>query len=363
MFVYICTFILVIFLTYLAQLTRKKYKYLSYVISFISIIVLSLIAAFRSNEVGTDIKVYGLKYFEKSQNYSSLYKYLKFYDFSEPLYFILNYIVYNIYPKINLLFFVIQFFLASIIYIIAYRNKNDNNMVLYIFTYLCIWYNTSFNIIRQSLAIFIVLYGFKYLENNDNKKYCLCIVLAFFFHKSSVLCLLIPLLKWIAKKEKRYIYIVGVCFILFVLFGIIGIFIPKLISMFPTFEKYFDYALREETNFMLNFACIKLVVLIGLIFFTKETRKTEIGNTLIFIAILDFVFYCSSLFIMYGYRMSYIFLPHYIYLIPRIDRDLKNYKGRSTYRIFICIALMVYWYYRYVKIGYDGTIPYTFFWK
>ena len=96
---------------------------------------------------------------------------------------------------------------------------------------------------------------------------------------------------------------------------------------------------------------------------TKETRKNEIGNTLIFIAILDFVFYCSSLFIMYGYRMSYFFLPHYIYLIPKIDKDLKDHKGRSTYRIFICIAFIVYWYYRYVKIGYDGTIPYIFYWK
>ena len=43
MFVYICTFMLVILLTYFAQLTRKKYKYLSYIISFVCIIILSLV--------------------------------------------------------------------------------------------------------------------------------------------------------------------------------------------------------------------------------------------------------------------------------------------------------------------------------
>ena len=363
MLVYVCTFFIVILLTYIAQILRKKSKYLSYGISIVCIIILATVAALRSNNVGIDIKVYALRYFEKCGEFSNLYKYLKHYEFSEPLYFILNYIVYNVSLNINVLFFIMQFFLASVVYIIAYKNKNNENLLLFVITYLCIWYNTSFNIIRQSLAIFIMLYAFKYIEKQNYKKYFLCVVIAFFFHKSVILCAFIPVLHTIAKKEKKYIYLTGICILLICIFNFIGNFIPKLIEIFPQFAKYFNYALREETNFMPKYAFMKLIFLVGILLYTKETRKKQIGNTLIFIAVLDFVFYCSSIFIMYGYRMSYFFLPHYIYLIPQIDKDLENYKGRDSYKLIITLLLVMYWFYRYVRVGYDGTIPYTFFWQ
>ena len=366
MYIYFLTFIVIIFLAIIIQKLMVKHKKTAILLCLLSIFILSLLAGLRSLDVGRDLRVYVISSFNNSRNFSSIISYLKYYYFKEPLYYALNYLVYKYSGNINVLLFAIQLIITSIIYYIAYKESENNKgtFSVYIFSYIIIWYNTSFNIVRQSLAIAIMLLGFKSLIENKNKKFVLLIFLAFLFHSSAIFCLLFPLIKKVSKLKNRKLYLVLLPIIFILIFTFLKP-IMSTMSVIPFFEKYYNYLEIDTTNLLPKFAILKLIFLIFFLFFsTGETfRKAEENKIFSFMAITDFMLYLSSGFIMFGYRMSYLFLPIYIYMIPRIDKSYDNKPTQKVFRIAMIIILCTYWYYRYVSIGYDGTIPYSFFWK
>ena len=366
MYIYILTFTVVMILAIIIQKLMVKHKKIAIFLCLVSILILSLLAGLRALNVGRDLRVYVISSFNNSRNFGSIINYLKYYNFKEPLYYTLNYLVYKYNGNINFLLFVIQLIISSVIYYIAYKESENNNgtFSIYIFSYIIIWYNTSFNIVRQSLAIAIMLLSFKSLIENNDKKFILLTFLAFLFHSSAIFCLLFLLIRKVSKFKNRKLYL----FFLPTVFMLIFIFLKPVMStmsVIPFFQKYYNYLEIDTTNLLPKFAILKLIFLIYFLAFnTGETfRKKEENKIFSFIAITDFMLYLSSGFIMFGYRMSYLFLPIYIYMIPRIDKSYDNKSTQKLFRIGMIIVLCTYWYYRYVSIGYDGTVPYSFFWK
>ena len=360
---YFFTFGIVIVLTAIAQYCYKKNKILSYVCSFLSICILSLIAALRRLDVGVDIKVYGLDFFNACRYFSKMSSYIAFYK-NEQLYFALNYIVFHLTQNIRVLFFIMQFFIASIVYIIAYDNmkKRDTNILLYVIAYLFLWFNTSLNILRQSLAIFVILYAFKYIENKNYFAYFIAVIIATLFHSSAIVCVLIPLIDYIAKKKnwKTYLFL-SIAVIYFILFNIrtVAILLNK-INVMP--DKYLLY-LSRDGNMITYYAILKIIMIVVIAMYFKKSENNEINRTLFSICVYDVVLYTLSYFIKYGYRISYYFLPHMILLLPRMEADLRKSKGKSTFILVSVILLIVYWVVRYSIVKYDGTIPYNFYWE
>ncbi len=367
MIIYLFTFLIVTMLSILIQLIMKNNKKAAFLLSFLCIIILSLVAGLRANSVGRDINVYGLSTFNNCRKFNSILSYIKFYQFKEPLYYGLNYIVFKLFGNFNVFLFILQFILSSFVFKIAYdESKEDKGTFwLYIFAYLIFWYNTSFNIIRQSLAIIILVYAFRFLLKEKYKKYYLYVFFAFLFHSSSIICIFLPLLKKISTSKKRVIYLVIVPTLLFCLFITIDSLTVLLSHYFPFFSKYYEYVKMDQTNLIVKFAILKFLVAVVLLFFATGNRFRENKENLIFsfIIIIDFLLYISSNYIMFGYRLSYFFLPLFIYLIPRLDKSYSDVYAKRFYRIAIICTMIFYWYYRYIAIGYDGTIPYMFFWE
>lgn len=361
---YFAIFLIVLVLTLFAQNSYNKHKKLSYFISFLCVLILSVFAGIRDYSVGTDINVYGLRYFEKVSTFSSLKECLNFFG-TEQLYFALNYVVYILKGDMHIFLFIHQFILASIIYIIAYREKNVGTMWVYVFIYLMVWFNTSLNIIRQSLAIFVILYAFKYIEEKKYIKYIIAILIASLFHNTALVCLSIPLLIYIAKSKNKKIYIALICVSIFAIyfnFEMMVRFTSNIISNFSKYINYFEDERFTVVNFNLLFACGKAIILAVTLFFSRKLENKTGNNLLIIMLVLDLILYCSSAFVKYGYRVSYLFLVYYIYIIPRIDRSLKGSKDRNIYRLVIVIAFVMYWILRYVICKYDGTLPYIPYW-
>ena len=263
--------------------------------------------------------------------------------------------------------FILQFILSTFVFKIAYdESKEDKGTFwLYIFAYLVFWYNTSFNIIRQSLAIAILLYAFRFLMKEKYKKYYLFVFLAFLFHSSSIICIFLPLLKKLSTSKKRILYLIIVSVLLLGLFVAINPLVTLFVHYFPFFSKYYEYVKMEQTNLIVKFAILKFLIACILLFFTTGNKFRENKENLIFafVIVIDFLLYMSSNYIMFGYRLSYLFLPLFIYLIPRLDKSYNDVYAKRFYRIAIICTMIFYWYYRYIAIGYDGTVPYIFFWQ
>lgn len=56
------------------------------------------------------------------------------------------------------------------------------------------FYNPSMNMMRQSIAMSLGVLGFEYWKNAEKKNAFICVIIAFLFHTSSLLILLIYLL-------------------------------------------------------------------------------------------------------------------------------------------------------------------------
>lgn len=362
MIIYFGVFAVVMLITVFAQTTYNKNPKLSKFLSLMAIVTLSLFAAVRGLTVGTDINIYGYRYFYSASYYSNIISYINFYG-GEQLYFVLNYIIYSLTQNIHVLFFVFQFFIALVVYNIAYREKENGAMWLYIFSYLMLWFNSSLNILRQSMAIFVILYAFKYIENKKYFKYIIFVLIASLFHKSALLCLVFPILSILSNSKNQKIYLALIVLATLIVYNYLDYIIIFAQNNLSFFQKYVSYLSNGEANINWYFAAVKLIMLTGIIMFSKKVENKKSNNLLIMIAVIDLLLYGFSAYIKYGYRLSYYFLPHLIILIPRIDKSLENYSGRTLYRIFIIVSLIVYWIVRYCLVQYDGTIPYVFFWE
>jgi len=362
MVIYFVVFAIVMLITVFAQTLYKKNPKISKFLSLIAILILSLFAAIRGLTVGTDINIYGYRYFHSAGYYPNIISYLNFYE-TEHLYFVLNYIVYSLTHNIHVLFFVFQFFIALVVYNIAYKEKENGTMWLYILSYLMLWFNSSLNILRQSLAIFVILYAFRYIEDKKYFKYIIAVLVASLFHKSALLCLIFPLLSLLSNSKRQKLYLILIVIVTLIVYNYLDYIIIFTQNNMSFFQKYVSYLSNEEGNINWYFAAVKLIMLSGIIVFSKKAENKRSNNLLIMLAVIDLLLYCFSAYIKYGYRLSYFFLPHLIILIPRIDKSLENYSGRSLYRLFIIVSLIVYWIVRYCLVQYDGTIPYVFFWQ
>lgn len=359
---YFVVFIVVIILSVCADNVYDKSKKISYLFSGIAIVILCYFAGYRAYSVGTDISIYGLWRYNAAGLYNNLFSYLSVEKFgTEYLYHGLNYVINHMEGSFQTFLFVLQLIPTGITFYIAYKQRDKGTFWLYITTYLFIWFNSSLNILRQTPAMFIMLYAFKYIEEKKYVRYLIATIIASMFHSSAMLCIIMPIIQVFSQKKNKYIYltilVTAIYLIYFSLDTLSGTF-----ANLPIIGSYASYLEEgKQVNFKWYFAIIKLIMIAFNISYFKKVENEGKNNLLVYYLVLDFVFYCASAFIRYGYRLSYYFVPYWIIFIPRIDISLKKPKVKTTYRLFIIALLIAYWIVRYKVAGYDGTIPYMFY--
>ncbi len=356
MLIYLVVFIVITILNVISEYVYKSNRKGGYIISFICILILSIFAAIRNLSVGTDIQVYGLQVFNRCSNYDSLWNYLSIFK-NEYLYYAMNYIIYYLFKNIHILFFIFQLFSVSIVYYLGYKNKG--HLWLYVLTYMLIVFNSTFNILRQTMAIFIVMYSFKYINEKKYYKFVIAVILACFFHASAMICFILLPINRISNMKHKYLITILISILAIALMSSLDSFSVWISGTSLISDKYVRYIVSEKNNFNFKLALVKIIMFFVVLLFSKSSEKKESNSFLLLLPIMDFILFLSSKWIVYGYRMSYYMLPFYIILIPKIDESLKEKKGKMLYRICIITVMLIYWIVRYVVFKYDGTIPYS----
>ena len=140
------------------------------------------------------------------------------------------------------------------------------------------------------------------------------------------------------------------------------LFIDKIFEFvstyFPSFLNYSSYVVIKATNLKKGYLIFKIGMVIEILFFYFFTSNKKQNQLLMTMSIFDVIFYSLSGFMRYGYRLSYLFLIHNIIFLPRMEKNIKIKNNKIIYLITIIMFLLLYWYFRYVAAGYDGTIPY-----
>ena len=308
---------------------KKKEYFICFIMLFLSF----------SYEMGTDWV-----------NYQDIYENHNFKDVE------IGYVLLNILgKKLNLsyeIFMGILIFLSSFI-LLKIISKYSRNEYIYYFIILTKYLLVaSFEpTIRQLLAVTIITLGYKKIDNKNFFQYCIYVFLAFLFHKSAIIGIIIYFIDNINLNMKKIISL----FLLFpFIIKIIPMILQGLINFLPMFQRYSNYfqniyyskeiSLNLYLNLYIIFTTILLLFFIQYYYDKYNFKKKYIKNMAILYIIIGF--YLNKLPILYRVQeyfiiglaigLSYIGGRKYCY----ITRNKKiNLKYLSIIILYIDISL------------------------
>ena len=328
-------------------------------LSILLMIVLTGFSMFRDQSVGTDTRIFCSAFY--LMNDMSIGECL------ETRYEILNILLFKIIGLISrepqalivISSVIINF---SIYECIIKKSKNPLTTAILYFT--LNYYFSFLCLMRQALALAMVLIGFKMLEKNRYKTYCIFVILACLFHTSAIIFLLLIPFKKISKKVNPMMFVIPI--------SIIGFLMGEKILTIST-SIISDYAKYIDSEYVgSSYVTAGLYTLTSLIFLIfglfvpardKIDEKYEndmnynmlkwivaIGTIISAISIKIAVF--SRVYIYFGF-FSILWLSESIHLLSKKENLL-------IWKTIIYISTMVY---VIVLSKYDwyGIFPYKFF--
>lgn len=321
--------------------------------------LLFFISSFRSRGIGADYPVY-INVFERIGTYINNYPmekgylYLNFFISQ----FTNNYIIFSLFINLIIFYSLYQYIKDNV-------DKEDYFWIMFIFIanpYLYI--QSTFNVIRQTIAIAIILFGIKHINNKKYLRYIIYVILAAQIHKISYIYLLLIVIKKINLKDKGFIILL-ITSLFINLFGK-KLLLIKYISNILGYTEYLEYK-----NTLFNFSAYILFISISVLFLLyvykkieiKEKDKLFVDTYLVSLSLLP-VFITND--IMYRVYIGLVFMS-----LPGMAIMLKNIKEKFIKEniyiksIFVSyyIMLLLLFLQSVIKSNNTRYIPFTFFWQ
>ena len=234
------------------------------------------------------------------------------------------------------MFFLLLYAITSISIKLLAIKENSPYPLLSIITYI----STSFVLhdfiqIRVSCAIGIFLYSIKFLCNKQYVKYCLCILLSIFFHKSAFIFFLFPFFNTKKFRGDFWIFLILISYVLYFLnfdfLVLFSIFIPQSNYLIVTIKNHMD----TYTNVFNVNQLIRIFIFIYFLLNLKRYDSTKYILLKIYaisIILLPFLGNISVL----AYRLSEMLGTVIIFLLPDIITVSKNKKvGYLLFLLFV----------------------------
>ena len=323
-----------------------KRKNIFYILIFIFI---SFFSSLRLAKEGTDTYVY-----------LNIFKNIDKYDFSniEHGYYLLNRIIYFISDNYQFFLFIV----TSIIYLNLYSflNRYSKHIRISLLLFILLGYfDNSLNLIRQLIAISIVLYSYKYILSRNFIKFLLIIILASLFHKTSFIFIFAYFLYKIPYKRNIWKYYI-VCLIPIFL---VSSYLFDFIQSTGLYGEYFtssEFGIQDSIKLapLLNFIQCFCIIITSLFLLKSNDKKSYF---LIVLLMFGSFFTLTSFRFTQIDRLSFYYSIFTILLIPNIYINNKK-KTTFYYLIFwIVILIMRYLLVSFLRPEWSGVYPYKFY--
>lgn len=351
--------------------------------------LLILVAALRSVNVGTDLATHYARRYVQVASYS----WSRIPEFSTMTTYELGYcyltkFLSSICPHVQFYIAVTSLFVYGVTARFIYKNSCDVKISTYVFVLTCTYYNYM-NIVRQAIAISIILLGYEFLkkETNKLKNYSIFagfVIVAATIHSSAVLCLLLILFKELKFKQK-HILIGAVCTIIFYL--MYQKIFSVVLNLFGLSSEYAGYLTKEAESIghinkqsIYMFVTIAMAFVIGCITLVIERKVQSQYNEessennylltnnegfLLYTGLLATVCRLMVFRMNIINRYSYFFLPFVLLLYPIAIYNCKLKSNRKVVKWIVYIILAIYFVWMTVayEASFHQTVPYEFFWK
>ena len=354
MVIYLCLLILIMFVF---MIFKNKNKAL-----LLSFILIAIVACLRKYTVGVDTlqfyRAFSKIVSDSSWNYNN-FRY-------EPGFYYLCKLLGKINSEPQILIMFTSIFINMSVYKFIKKNSTDYclSTILYIIM------NNFFSnkkIMRQAIALAILLYGFEFLKDKKYIKYIFAVCIASLFHTVAFSALLLLIFSILPKKRWVYLLEIVLAIVTFVFYS----------KFFNILTLGFGYSGYMDTEFGLSnyfgslLSALESLFVMIFLFVVSYNKKKFVKNNYIFrllsIAIILYIWFSFLVMRMNIFnRISGIYSIYSIVFISYLLDEMKN-NNIENYKISRGIILLIY-FASFIIISifrpeWYGVIPYNFFWQ
>ena len=371
MIIYLVSFFSSIFLLKISGWFKKNQRWIFFAIG---LLIPCILAGLRADTIGTDVRLYLKPSIEaalKSDNFmdylnSSWISYWKQINMSnyEIGFSLLIYICSKLFKSVCVVQLIIQIIIIMPIFL-AIKKKKVTSVWLGMLTFYLMEYNVTLNMIRQSMAMGLLLLAFIYFEKNEYKKSIILYILSTLFHLSASIIALIILISYIfIKNADRQLNLnkwynssrFRMCICMFV--AVILLFSTNAIVWILNLLGLSRYGLYISGYLVLlpNQIIVRMPI-ICLCLFNWKAMKVEKTNRNFYFVMIFYDLICSQFASVnpYGGRIGYYFSQFAVLLNPMMYRLSKH---KVITLIGIIGYMLFYWWFYFAFSNIGETVPY-----
>lgn len=352
---YIILLVITTLFAYFANRQFDKSHKLSLLFVIGIIIVYTIIGGLRDFGVGTDTNVYIKEYFDTAKSMISIKDFLSIQSMDKG-FLLLCWLSSCISSDSQVVLIVTELWIVSFTMYGAYMLKRDHNMNLWIFVFLYffMFFGYSLNLMRQFCAMSLLFWGYAWLRKGNWKIYVLTQVIAYFFHTSSIVFILVPIvyfLSYVKNMRVRNLITIFALSLFLVLmssfyyylsvFGDMGI-VSEVYA--DRYGKYSNYRATENSSILL---LLNYISIFYFLYLANRNKKTSVSFKYILLTLyaFNFLFIQLSHITVYLDRLSYyinlIFLTYLVHSLE--DKHIPTFLKITviSFTIFFCYRIFV----------------------
>lgn len=346
-----------------------------------------LVASLRAPSVGIDLAGHYAKRFEQIAfyNWKDIPKFSVFSTYEIGYCYYCKFLS-MISPNVQFYIFVTSLIVYGTMGYLIYKKSSDVILSTMLVIFSCQYY-MYMNIIRQALAVSVVLIGYIFLDKSkrsisDYIKFALFVLVASTFHDSAILCLVMIVFDKMQFRRRDILLSGVITMICYVVYSKLFVFVANLISNDNgSYVSYMEKAGENVGN--MNLQTITLLVLTAGAFFIgayvliwkkkeyycDDTREVSSiiknENLLLYMGLMATV--CRLLIFKMNIinRFSYYFIPFTILLYPYAIDRITYTPNRKVIRTAVYFSYGLYFVWMTISFAnkFYGTVPYIPFWK
>lgn len=372
MVIYLLTFIISCLFIYIAEGVSNRSIIFGRFFLFLAILIPSILAGIRNLTIGTDVLNYVAPIYDAANSANSFYTFQNIPILNGILlvpissfeigFNALVYIITKIFGSLFFVLFFIQFLCISLTMFGLWSLRREFPVWLGMLTYYLCFFNTSLNLVRQSIAMSILIFGLRYLITNKWFKYVMVTICACLFHKTAIVGLIVLAVYYsLMHKKRKYISFSRNQKLIIITF-IVGliVLVPFVRNIFLQILGLSSYAqgyLTGDGSIAINQVILRIPILLLILIQWNHTKSSELKYFLLSMLICDIFTSQLSSFSESASRISLYFSYYYIYIFPYFTND-KSRLSKKILIILVIVYTLIYWYYSFVMMKYGQTVPY-----
>lgn len=219
--------------------------------------------------------------------------------------------------------------------------KYSNNYLITVILFIGLnFFNYNYILLRQEIALVIILFSIRYIEEKKFIKFLLCIIIAILFHQSALVFIIVYILSKIKCTNKIKIYCIPIFIIIFIFRNFLG----RLLYI----NTYVEYVGNTQTTEGYTMLAVLLLIYIAMLFvefviIKNGKSKNEVNNTenifyWMYIVAIAFQILATTQSLVS--RIVLYFNFSLIILLPRIIEKIENKKILLLVNFILIISII-----------------------